>query len=85
MDAVVQSSESIPWTFSQEQGRYVRIDKPLSALAIAIAFPKSSADLRREVVVALRDAVADGTYAAALAKHGLTENSDADALSNPAP
>ena len=85
VDAVVQSSESIPWTFSQEQGRYVRIDKPLSALAIAIAFPKSSADLRREVVVALRDAVADGTYAAALAQHGQPENSDAAALSPPAP
>lgn len=85
VDAVVQSSESVPWTFDQEKERYVRIGKPLAALSIAIAFPKSSAPLRREVAAALRDAVADGSYAAALAKHGLTENSDAAALSNPAP
>lgn len=85
VDAVVQSSESVPWTFEQEKERYVRIDKPLAALNIAIAFPKSSALLRREVAAALREAVAYGSYAAALAKHGLTENSDAAALSNPAP
>ncbi|MGI4802090.1 MAG: transporter substrate-binding domain-containing protein [Janthinobacterium lividum] len=85
VDAVVQSSESVPWTFEQEKDRYVRIDKPLAALNIAIAFPKSSAALRQEVAAALSDAVADGSYAAALLKHGLTENSDAAALSKPAP
>ena len=48
----------------------MRIDKPLSALAIAIAFPKSSDALRRQVAATLRDAVANGTYAAALATGG---------------
>lgn len=85
VDAVVQSSESVPWTFEQEKGRYIRIDKPLAALAIAIAFPKSSTVLRHDVAAALRDAVADGSYAAALAKNRLTGNSDADALANPVP
>lgn len=85
VDAVVQSSESVPWTFDQEKDRYIRIGEPLSALSIAIAFPKSSAALRLAVASALRDAVADGTYAAALAKYGLTANSDADSLSTPAP
>ncbi|WP_342363832.1 transporter substrate-binding domain-containing protein [Terrarubrum flagellatum] len=77
VDAIVQSSESVPYTFNQEPGRYVRIDKPLAALSIAIAFPKASTALRDQVAAALRDAVADGTYAAALAKHGLTDNSAA--------
>ena len=85
VDAVVQSSESIPWTFGQEEGRYLSIGKPLSALSIAVAFPKASVALRRQVAGALRDAVADGTYAAALSRHGLMDNADADALSNPAP
>ena len=77
VDAVVQSSESVPYTFGQQPGTYVRIDKPLSALSIAIAFPKASSALRDQVAAALRDAVADGSYAAALKKYGLGDNSAA--------
>ncbi|MBV9785124.1 MAG: transporter substrate-binding domain-containing protein [Acidisphaera sp.] len=80
VDAIVQSSESVPYTFALEPGRYVRIDKPLAALSIAVAFPKSSSVLRDEVGAALRDAVADGTYATVLARHGLTDNSAADEI-----
>ncbi len=80
VDAIVQSSESVPYTFGQEPGTYIRIDKPLAALSIAVAFPKGAQALRDQVAAALRDAVADGTYAAVLAKFGLTENSDAAAI-----
>jgi polar amino acid transport system substrate-binding protein len=80
VDAIVQSSESVPYTFGLEPGTYVRIDKPLAALSIAIAFPKGSAALRDQVAAALRAAVADGTYAAVLAKFGLTDNSAAGAI-----
>ena len=80
VDAIVQSSESVPYTFGQEPGTYVRIDKPLAALSIAVAFPKGGQALRDQVAAALRDAVADGTYAAVLAKFGLTDNSAAAAI-----
>jgi len=80
VDAIVQSSESVPYTMSQEPGTYVRIGRPLAALDIAVAFPKGADALRQQVAAALRDAVADGTYASALAKHGLTENSAAPTI-----
>jgi len=85
VDAIVQSSESVPYTFGLEPGTYVRIGRPLAALSIAIAFPKASAALRDQVAAALRDAVADGTYAALLAKFQLTENSAAAAIMATAP
>ena len=77
VDAIVQSSESVPYTFGQEPGKFVRVGQPLSALSIAITFPKASNVLRDQVAAALRDAVADGSYAAALKKHELGENSAA--------
>ena len=80
VDAIVQSSESVPYTMGQEPGIYTQVGQPLAALDIAIAFPKGADALRRQVAAALRDAVADGTYAAALAKHGLTGNSAAAAI-----
>ncbi len=80
VDAIVQSSESVPYTMNLEPGAYVRIGTPLAALDIAIAFPKGADALRHQVAAALRDAVADGTYAAVLAKHGLTDNSAAPAI-----
>jgi len=80
VDAIVQSSESVPYTMSLEPGTYVPIGKPLAALSIAVAFPKGADMLRDQVAAALRDAVTDGTYAAVLAKHGVTENSDAAAI-----
>ena len=80
VDAIVQSSESVPYTMSQEPGAYVLVGKPLAALDIAVAFPKGADALRQQVAAALRDAVADGTYATVLAKYGLTGNSAAPAI-----
>ena len=75
VDAIVQSSESVPYTFAQDPGTFLTIDKPLAALSIAIAFPKMSGALRDQVAAALREAVADGTYAADLKTYGLGGNS----------
>jgi polar amino acid transport system substrate-binding protein len=80
VDAIVQSSESVPYTFGLEPGTYVRIGEPLAALSIAIAFPKGADALRDQVAAALREAVADGTYAALLTKFGLTDNSAAASI-----
>lgn len=77
VDIAVQSSESMPYTMSREKGLYVKIGKPLTSLLIVAAFPKSATGLRDAVALALKDAVADGSYAAALARHGLEDNSAA--------
>jgi len=80
VDAAVQSSESVPYTMAQDKGTYVKIGKPLNSLLIVAAFPKQSTALRQAVLQALKGAVADGSYAAALAKHGLSDNSAADLI-----
>ncbi len=80
VDVAVQSSESVPYTMSLEKGVYVKIGKPLTSLLIVAAFPKTATALRDAVTQALRDAVADGSYAAALARHGLADNSAADLI-----
>jgi polar amino acid transport system substrate-binding protein len=80
VDIAVQSSESVPYTMSQEKGVYVKIGKPLTSLLIVAAFPKSATVLRAAVTQALKDAVADGAYAAALEKNGLVDNSAAAAI-----
>jgi polar amino acid transport system substrate-binding protein len=85
VDAAVQSSESVPFTMSQEPGVYVKIGKPLTSLLIVTAFPKRSTALREAVAQALKEAVADGAYAAALAKHGLQDNSAAAIIAARAP
>ena len=83
VDAIVQSSESVPYTMAQEPGVYTKIGKALTAQKIVIAFPKRSAALRDAVASALRAAVKDGSYAKALAKHGLEDNSFAEQISAP--
>lgn len=83
VDVAVQSSESLPYTMSQEKGLFVRIGKPLTSLRIVAAFPKNSSALREAVSAALKEAVADGSYAAALAKHGLDDNSAAALITAP--
>lgn len=80
VDAAVQSSESVPFTMGLEPSVYVKVGKPLTSLKIVMAFPKRSAALRDAVTQALKAAVADGTYAKALAKHGLQDNSAANLI-----
>lgn len=75
VDAIVQSSESVPYTMAQEPGIYAKIGTALTSQMIVIAFPKRSVELRDAVVSAMKAAVKDGSYAKALAKHGLEDNS----------
>lgn len=82
VDVAVQSSESVPFTMALEKGVYVTIGTPLTRQFIVAAFPKGSQALRVAVTQALKAAVADGTYAAALARHGLAGNSAASQLSS---
>ncbi|WP_081063256.1 transporter substrate-binding domain-containing protein [Burkholderia stagnalis] len=77
IDAVVQSSESVPYLLDQDPKMYMRIGRPLPGSKIAIAFPKGADRLRDQVSAALRDAVADGTYAKILAKFKVAGNSAA--------
>jgi polar amino acid transport system substrate-binding protein len=75
VDVTVQSSESVPYTMTLEKGIYVAIGKPLTSQLIVVAFPKNSSALRLAVTQAMKEAIADGSYAAALSKHGLSSNS----------
>jgi len=78
VDAIVQSSESVPYTMAQEPGVYAKIGKAWTSQKIVIAVPKTATALHDAVLKALKAAVADGSYAKALAKHGLEDNSLAD-------
>jgi polar amino acid transport system substrate-binding protein len=80
VDAVVQSSESVPYTMSLEPGVYTRIGKPLSSLMIAMAFPKDATVLRAAIVGALKASVADGTYSKILAAHDVSDNDVSKAI-----
>ncbi len=80
VDVAIQSAESVPYTMSQDPGLFVKIGKALTSQMIVASFPKRSAELRQAVTLALKAAVDDGSYAAALAKHGLQDNSAADVL-----
>ena len=82
VDVAVQSSESVPTTMTLEKDTYVTIGKPLSKLYIVAAFPKKSSQLRDAVSMALHDALADGTYAAILAKYKLSENTAATVIAS---
>ena len=75
VDAIVQSSESVPYIFSQEPGTYIAVGEQLPSSVIAIAYPKGADLLRKQVDAALRDAVADGTYERILTQYHLTANS----------
>jgi len=75
VDAAVQSSESVPYTMELEPGVYTKVGAPLTALMIGMAFPKSDPQLRDVIAATLKQAIADGTYAAILAKHGVADNS----------
>ncbi|HWK47922.1 MAG TPA: ABC transporter substrate-binding protein [Stellaceae bacterium] len=75
VDAAVQSSESVPYTMGLEPGVYTKVGAPLTALMIGMAFPKSDPQLRDVIAATLKQAIADGSYTAILAKHGLQDNS----------
>jgi len=74
VDAMVQSSESVPYTMSQEAGTYVMVGEPLNRMTIAMTFVKASSQLRDAMEWALKQSIADGSYKAILARHDLSRN-----------
>ncbi len=81
VDAIVQSSESVPYTMKLEPGVYVKVGPAFSTgLMIAMAFPKSATQLRDAVRATLKASVADGSYAAILRKFEVEENSAANEI-----
>jgi polar amino acid transport system substrate-binding protein len=81
VDAIVQSSESVPYTMQLEPGTYVKVGDAFSnGLMIAMAFPKASTQLRDAIKAALKSAVVDGSYAAILKKFEVEGNSAAERI-----
>ncbi|MFD0860092.1 ABC transporter substrate-binding protein [Roseovarius aquimarinus] len=74
IDAVVQSSESVPWIMSQEEGEYHLIGEPFANSFISIAFTKDSTELRDAIMSSLRTLYEDGRYQQILADTGLQVN-----------
>lgn len=81
VDAIVQSSESVPYTMQLEPGTYVKVGDAFSdGLMIAVAFPKTSTQLRDAVKGALKSAATDGSYAAILKKFDVEGNSASERI-----
>ncbi len=84
VDAIVQSSESVPYTMKLEPGIYVKVGQAFSTgLMIAMAFPKGSPELRDIIKSTLQASVADGAYAAILRKFEVEGNSAAEIIARP--
>ncbi len=84
IDAAVQGSETLPYAQHNEPGKYRILGAPFTVGYQGIAFRKDDTALREAVTDALRGIIADGTYAAVLAKYGLSGNAVAEPLLNAA-
>ena len=85
VDAAVQGSETLPFAQSNEPDRYRLIGKPFAVGYQGIAFKKDAGPLREAVTDALAAVIADGSYAAILAKWGLSANGLPQPLLNASP
>lgn len=74
IDAVVQSSESVPYTMSLEPGIYSLIGEPFATSYISIAFTKKNSELRDVIMNKFADLYKDGRYGAILDKYRLRSN-----------
>ena len=62
VDAVVQGSETIPYTMQLEPNAYRIVDKPFTVTQQGIAFRKTDTALRAAVASALTTLIQNGTY-----------------------
>lgn len=69
--AGVQGSETLPYAMKLEPNTYKPIGEPFATSPEGIAFAKSNTKLRDAVRAALDKLIANGTYAAIVAKWGL--------------
>ena len=66
-----QGSETVPYVMSQEAGVYKAVGSPFGGLQQGIAFTKADSQLRDAVLVAFKKLLANGAYAAIIAKWNL--------------
>jgi polar amino acid transport system substrate-binding protein len=85
IDAAVQGSETLPYAQSLEPGKYRVLGSPIAQGYQGIAFRKDAGPLRDAVTGALAGLIADGSYAAILAKWGLSANAVQAPLLNASP
>jgi polar amino acid transport system substrate-binding protein len=69
--AGVQGSETLPYAMKLEPNTYKPIGEPFATSPEGIAFAKSNPKLRDAVLGALNKLIANGTYAAIVAKWNL--------------
>ena len=85
VDAAVQGSETLPYAQANEPGKYRILGAPIAVGYQGIAFSKEAAPLRAAVTEALAGMIQDGSYAAILAKWGLSANAVAQPMLNASP
>ena len=83
--AAVRGSETLPTIMAQEPNTYRILTPPFTTVYQGIAFPKTDPALRDAVLGALKQLVADGTYAALIAKWNLQASAAKAITMNGAP
>ena len=74
IDAAVQGSETLPYVMEQEAKAYATVGGPIATQLTGIAVPVKETGLQAAIAGALDALIADGTYAALLAKWHLSGN-----------
>jgi polar amino acid transport system substrate-binding protein len=85
IDAAVRGSETVPTVMEQDPGTYRIVTPPFTTVLQGIAFPKNETQLRDAVLGALKQVVADGTYAKLIAKWKLEASAAKQITLNGAP
>ncbi len=69
--AAITTPENLGYAMSTSPGAYAAVGKPFNPIPYGIQIPKANTGLRDALVMALKDVMADGTYAALLKKYNL--------------
>lgn len=72
VDAAMQGSETLPYVMSQRPGEFAAVGKPIAIQLTGIGVPKNDTELQDALAGALKQMVADGSYAKLLAKWDLS-------------
>ncbi|MDB5817894.1 MAG: transporter substrate-binding protein [Rhizobacter sp.] len=83
--ASVQGSETVPYVMSQEPDVYKSIGEPFGGVQHGMAVTKADTQLRDALAAALKQLIADGTYAGIVAKWSLQASAVKQAAINGAP
>jgi polar amino acid transport system substrate-binding protein len=80
-----QGSETVPYVMSQEPKVYKAVGGPFGGVQQGIAFTKADKELRDAVLAAFKKLLANGTYAAIIAKWNLQSSAVKQAAVNGTP